>query len=106
MGRGKQMEVILHPHVEEDLGRLGTPVQSEALMWLDKLSQNPYLGQELQRELKGLRKIYMNKARHRIVYTINKQEVHILVIAIGARKDSEVYRIAKQRMDSLNRKSG
>jgi mRNA-degrading endonuclease RelE of RelBE toxin-antitoxin system len=95
------MKIYVHEGVNDDVKKLEPYIVREVDMWLDKLTKNPYLGQELQRELKGLRKIYLNKARHRIVYTINKQEVHILVIAIGARKDSEVYRIAKQRMDSL-----
>jgi len=92
------MKVILHPEVEKDFSKLNVSLRAEASEWIRKLRRNPYIGQELMRELKGARKIYFNKARHRIVYTINAKEICVLVIAVGARRDFEVYNLAKQRM--------
>jgi mRNA interferase RelE/StbE len=95
------MKVILHPEIENDFNKLNNQLQAEAARWIRKLGKNPYLGQALVRELRNARKIYFNQAKHRIVYTVNAKEIHVLIIAVGTRQDSEVYRIAKQRMDSL-----
>ena len=96
------MELKLHPEVKDDLKKLDFKIRSEATEWLFKLEKNANLGEPLDYELKGARKIYFNKAKHRIIYKVNKKKVQILVVAIGARKDYEVYNLAKRRLKQMN----
>ena len=95
------MEVIVMEEIEQDLRELPYEVREEVKAWREKLESNPYLGQLLERELRGARKLYVRQAQYRIIYMIHQYKLHILIIAIGKREDSEVYRIAKKRLDTI-----
>ncbi len=55
---------------------------------LNRISQDPKLGEPLQRELKGYWKLRFS--RYRIIYKINNKKLLIIVFDIDHRK--EVYR--------------
>ena len=52
-------------------------------------------------ELAGLLKIKIKNAGIRIVYKLIRQDDVILIIIIGARADSEVYKEAEKRLKNL-----
>ena len=95
------MEVIVMEEIEQDLRELPHMVRDEVREWLEKLESSPYLGQPLERELRGARKLYVCQAQYRIIYMIHQCKLHVLIIAIGKREDSEVYRIAKKRLETI-----
>jgi len=55
---------------------------------IDNLKENPALGKQLSGEWKGLRRIRVGN--HRVVYAVKQEELLIMVVRIGHRK--EVYR--------------
>ena len=60
-------------------------IKNASKIALKELAQNPNLGKELQEELSGFRSYRF--MRYRIVYKIDTQEKHIIVWAIGHRRD-------------------
>ena len=80
--------VRLQPSAERALGKLSRELQARIFAKLDQLAENPYLsGHE---KLHGERAYRVRVGDYRIVYDIFHQEVTILVIRIGHRR--EVYR--------------
>jgi mRNA interferase RelE/StbE len=80
--------VRLRPSAERALGKLPRELQGRILAKLDQLAKNPYLpGYE---KLPGEPGYRVRVGDYRIVYDILHQEVTILVIRIGHRR--EVYR--------------
>jgi mRNA interferase RelE/StbE len=72
---------------------------------IDKLKENPLLGEELGNKnninLAGYYKLYFARKTHRIVYRIVKNEIEIIEIwGIGKRDKMEIYKsIHKRIMD-------
>jgi mRNA interferase RelE/StbE len=80
--------VRLRPSADRTLGRLPRELQGRILSKLDQLAENPHLpGTEKLHGEPGYR---VRVGDYRIVYDILHQEVTILVIRIGHRR--EVYR--------------
>jgi mRNA interferase RelE/StbE len=74
---------------------------------IDRLKENPYLGESLGNknniDLTGYYKIYFFKKTYRIVYRIVKTEIEIIEIwGIGKRDKMEIYKNIEKRI--LNRK--
>ena len=69
-----------------EIGKKFSPdIKNAAKVALKELAQNPTLGKELQEELSGFRSYRF--MRYRIIYKIDTQEKHIIVWAIGHRRD-------------------
>jgi mRNA interferase RelE/StbE len=49
-------------------------------------------------DLSGLRKIYIDNKKVRIVYKIIEDKIKIFVVAVGKREDMEVYKKASSRL--------
>ena len=69
---------------------------------IDKLKENPFLGDALgnknNMDLTGYYKIYMAKKTYRIVYRFIKNEIEIVEIwGIGKRDKMEIYKIIEKR---------
>ena len=58
-------------------------------MWLVLTIEPEKYGEPLKKELFGYRKLRVED--YRVIYRIRKETVTVLVLKIGARRDSEVY---------------
>lgn len=90
--------VIYHPEVAEDLTLLGTVEARRALAVIEEriLHGEPdKAGKPLRGILAGCRRI--RTVNIRIVYRVDGKRVEVLIIAIGARRDDEVYLAAESR---------
>jgi len=72
---------------------------------IDKLQENPYLGESLGNrnniDLTGFYKIYVSKKTYRIVYRIIKNKVEIIEIwGIGKRDKMEIYKTIGRRVSN------
>lgn len=66
---------------------------------MDKLSISPELrGHALKGNLAGCRSLVVGKKKLRVVYEIETDRVLVYVIAIGHRRDDEVYIRASNRL--------
>ncbi|OSB07986.1 hypothetical protein B2H97_16080 [Paraclostridium bifermentans] len=108
MDRSSKVNIL--PEAWEDYENLDDSLIDEVEYYLTKLESNRLLGQALEdkngKELSNCRKIYFNKARHRIVYFIDSVgTIHISnIVAIGPRANEEVYLLAHTRLQKLNLK--
>jgi len=66
---------------------------------LAKRLQTPHLpSAQLHRELAGCYKIKLLKQGYRLVYIVEDDELVVLVLSVGKRKDSAAYRTAAKRV--------
>lgn len=92
-------KVIYHPEVEFDLEMLGYTEGLRILKAIDEriLRGEPdKIGKPLSSDLKGCRRIRVGNTR--IVYRVNKKEIEVFIIAVGARREDIVYQTAKKRV--------
>jgi mRNA interferase RelE/StbE len=91
-----------HEDVKRDFKELGHTITVLALKKIQKIAQNPILGKELGNKanlnLVGLRKVYINNKKVRIVYKIIEDKITIFVVTVGKREDMEVYKKAATRL--------
>ena len=91
-----------HPEAEKELEKLNRSVQILFTKTLKKILKSPELGIDLGNKnnlnLAGLKKIYFDHKRYRVVYQILEEEVIIHLIAIGKRDKMEVYEKAGERV--------
>ncbi len=89
-----------HPDVEQDLRALG---RSEARIILKVIEERiaegepDKLGKPLSGELAGFRRIRTGQTR--IVYRVDGTRIEVLIIAVGMRRDNEIYDLAVGRID-------
>ncbi|MCX6052977.1 MAG: type II toxin-antitoxin system RelE/ParE family toxin [Campylobacterales bacterium] len=96
-------KIVLKTEADEELAELSNRERLLVFKQLKKIATSPELGQILGNKaglnLSGCRKMYADKKRIRIVYTILEDKIIIEVIAIGKRDELEVYKKASQRME-------
>jgi mRNA interferase RelE/StbE len=92
--------VKYHPAVKRDLLSMGR-VEAAAIL---KVVETRILhgepdksGKALNGPLAGCRRIRTGQTR--IVYRVNGQRVEVLIIAVGMRRDNEIYEAATDRVD-------
>jgi len=87
--------------VEKDLSKLSTSQRMLVYKQFKKLQSAPELGDFLGNKsgynLSGLRKLYVDKKKIRIVYQIIESQIIVEVIVVGKREDMEVYQKAWER---------
>ena len=92
-----------HPEAEKELSKLNKSVQILFTKTLKKILTSPELGIDLGNKnnlnLSGLKKMYFDHKRYRIVYQILEEEIIIHLIAIGKRDKMEVYEKASERVE-------
>lgn len=91
--------VIYHPEVKDDLDQLGSAVAIRILAAIKERIANgepDKSGKPLRGTLSGCRRIRTGDTR--IVYRVNGQKIQVLIIAVGARRDKEVYDAAEDRV--------
>ena len=90
-----------HPDAKKELAKLDHSVQILFTKTLKKILKSPQLGQDLgyknNMDLTGLKKIYFENKRYRVVYEVIEQEAFIYIIAIGKRDKMEVYEKTGER---------
>lgn len=90
-----------HPEAEKELGKLNRSTQILFTKALKKIVKGPELGQDLGHknglDLTGLKKIYFDNKRYRIVYEVVEEEILIYIVAVGKRDKMEVYEKAGKR---------
>lgn len=94
--------IEFHEDVEKDFKELGHRTTALVFKKLTQLSRNPLLGLDLGNkanlELAGLKKVYVDNKRVRIVFKIIEDKIEIFVIAAGRRDDMDVYKKAAKRL--------
>lgn len=91
--------VIYHPDIQLDLKRLGTPAANRILDVIEERIRDgepDKIGKPLRGTLSGCRRIRTGNTR--IVYRVNGGAIEVLIIAVGARREEEVYRTAQRRV--------
>jgi mRNA interferase RelE/StbE len=93
--------VIYHHDVKDDLESVGTAMARRVVRAIDqKLTRSPMeFGDPLSNSLADFRKLRVGDCR--VVYQVQENEVIIFVLAVGPRRDKEIYRIAAKRKKHL-----
>ncbi|WP_062268517.1 type II toxin-antitoxin system RelE family toxin [Endozoicomonas arenosclerae] len=87
------------PEVYSDLRSLGKPEARRILKVIETriaAGEPDKLGKPLRSSLAGCRRIRTGNTR--IVYRVDNEKVSILVVAVGMRRGSEVYKSAEKRL--------
>ncbi|TFB43145.1 type II toxin-antitoxin system RelE/ParE family toxin [Pseudomonas sp. F01002] len=91
--------VIYHPEVQKDLDLLGAVAANRILDVIEERIINgepDKSGKPLRASLAGCRRIRIGDTR--IVYRVDGKAIQVLIVAVGARRDEEVYGAAERRL--------
>jgi len=92
-----------YEEAERDLSKLNNSVKQLFVKKLTQIINNPKIGKDLGNKnnlkLAGLKKVYFDNKRYRIVYEIKENEILIHLIAIGKRDNMKVYKEASERYE-------
>jgi mRNA interferase RelE/StbE len=91
--------VIYHPEVQGDLDQLGSTAANRILDVIEERIINgepDKSGKPLRASLAGCRRIRTGDTR--IVYRVDGRAIQVLIVAVGARRDEEVYDAAERRL--------
>jgi mRNA interferase RelE/StbE len=91
--------ILYHPHVEEDLESVGPSAAKRIVRAIDsKLTRAPLqFGSPLSGNLADFRKLIIGD--YRVVYQVKEKKVLIYVLAVGPRRDKEIYKSALRRKE-------
>lgn len=86
--------------IEQDLEALPDNVYDEVVKYFTEYEKDPFLcSKPLYGKLASLRKTYLLGATYRIVIKVKNDKVKVvMVVAVGERKDSKVYKEALSRI--------
>jgi len=90
-------EISYHPDVAGDLESIGPSGARRIMRAIDsKLTKSPLqFGAPLSGNLANFRKLRIGD--YRVVYQVEEKSVTVFVLAIGPRRDKEIYRAALKR---------
>jgi mRNA interferase RelE/StbE len=90
--------IFYHPEVRDDFRRLGR-TEAKAIQKVidERLARGEpnKIGKSLSGDLAGYRRLRTGQTR--IVYRADGKRIEVLVIAVGLRRDDEVYEKAQRR---------
>ncbi|MCP4751326.1 MAG: type II toxin-antitoxin system RelE/ParE family toxin [Proteobacteria bacterium] len=91
-------KILYHPEVEDDLESVGASGARRIMLAIDaKLTRDPLqFGRQLSGSLSNFRKLRVGD--YRIVYQVRKEEIIVFVLAVGPRRDKEIYKSALKRI--------
>jgi len=91
-------EIIYHKDVDDDLKSIGPSAARRIVTTIDKkLTTNPEkFGAPLSHHLRDFRKLRIGDFR--VVYQVKQQKVVVFVLAVGPRRDKEIYQAASHRL--------
>lgn len=86
--------VVYHHDVEDDLASIGPSAAKRVVKAIDeKLTRQPLaFGAPLSGNLSSFRKLRVGD--YRVVYQVQGSKVVVYVLAVGPRRDKEIYRLA------------
>jgi len=89
--------ITYHPAVDEDLQSVGPSAARRIMRAIDsKLTKDPLVfGAPLSGGLTNFRKLRVGS--YRVVYQVVTTEIIVFVLAVGPRRDKEIYRSALKR---------
>ena len=70
----------------KELGCLAKPNRERIVEAIDRLAENPFLGNALKGELRGLRRIRVGK--YRVLYEVQDDALIVLVIRVAHRRSA------------------
>ncbi|MEQ9771970.1 type II toxin-antitoxin system RelE/ParE family toxin [Pectobacterium jejuense] len=85
-------------HALKEFKKLGAPVQEQFTKKLKEVLQNPHVPTNRLHGMADCYKIKLRSAGYRLVYQVLEHEIVVLVLAVGKRERSEVYKTAKDRL--------
>ena len=90
-------EIVYHKEVEDDLKSVGPSSAKRIINTINKkLTCEPeQFGDPLSHQLKDFRKLRIGDFR--VVYQVLQKKVIVFVLAVGPRRDKEIYRSASDR---------
>ncbi|WP_051906059.1 type II toxin-antitoxin system RelE family toxin, partial [Pectobacterium brasiliense] len=74
------------------------PVREQFTKKLKEVLQNPHVPANRLHGMADCYKIKLRSAGYRLVYQVLEHEIVVLVLAVGKRERSEVYKAAKDRL--------
>jgi mRNA interferase RelE/StbE len=96
-----------YEEAEKDLAKLNNSVKKLFAKKLSQIIKNPEIGKDLGNKnnlnLSGLKKVYFDNKKYRVVYEIKENEIIIHIIAIGKRDNMKVYKEAANRCEKHNK---
>jgi mRNA interferase RelE/StbE len=96
-----------YEEAEKDLSKLNNSVKKLFAKKLSQIIKNPEIGKDLGNKnnlnLSGLKKVYFDNKKYRIVYEIKENEIIVHIIAVGKRDDMKVYKEAANRYEKHNK---
>ncbi len=94
--------IVYHKDVDNDLKSVGPAAAKRIMLTIDKkLTTAPEkFGSPLSNNLKGFRKLRIGDFR--VVYQVLNKKVIVFVLAVGPRRDKEIYRSASTRNPTNN----
>jgi len=89
--------ILYHPQVDDDLESVGPSAARRIVTAIDsKLTIAPLqFGSRLSDTLSDFRKLRVGD--YRIVYKVEETQVTVYVLAVGPRRDKEIYKAALKR---------
>jgi len=90
--------IIYHQDVEGDLESVGPSAARRIMRAIDtKLTTEPLqFGASLSANLSGFRKLRIGD--YRVVYQVVEAKIIVFVLAVGPRRDKEIYKTATKRI--------
>lgn len=91
-------DIIYHKSVDDDLKSVGPAAAKRIIQTIDKkLTTSPEkYGAALSNNLKYFRKLRIGDFR--VVYQIISNKIIVFVLAVGPRRDKEIYQAAAKRI--------
>ena len=91
-------QILYHHEVDDDLSSIGPSAARRIMRTIDsKLVTDPLnFGAPLSGNLANFRKLRIRD--YRVVYQVLDRKVIVFVLAIGPRRDKEIYRAAMKRI--------
>lgn len=92
-------KLVVHEDFEAEWQKLPVTIQTQLKKKLATLLENPKIPKnQLKGDLAGFYKIKLKKAGIRLIYQVKDGELIILLLAVGKRADSEIYKTASKRV--------
>ena len=103
----KQFRIKFLKEAETELKNLDNNLFLKVSKALAKICNDPLaysepLGQKMNLNLTGLRKVYVDDKRIRVVFMVIEDKLIVLVISINKRDKGKVYHITKDRIDKYH----